>query len=132
MGSVAKESAGRASTFEGSSSEMRDPNSPWLASEDILDKGDVPVTIEGVYKHIDAKFQDGRKETIFALGFKGKKKRLVLNATNRRTLVNMFKTSDTMKWVGERIALYVDPNVKAFGDVVCGIRIRKRQPGRGK
>jgi hypothetical protein len=118
--------------FSGRTSEMR-LDTPWLASEDLLDLGDVAVEIEGVYRHKDAKFDEGRTQTIFALKFKGKKKELVLNATNRKTLVAMFGTGNVKEWVGKQITLYVDQRVRkpggGRGETCCGIRIRCQKTG---
>lgn len=114
--------------FAGRSAEMR-KESPWLASEDLMDLDrDVEVEIEGVYKHKGATFDDGRKEDVFALKFKGKQKQLVLNATNRRKLVSLFNTTKVQEWIGKKISLYVDYNVRKIGgrkgETTCGIRIR--------
>jgi hypothetical protein len=114
--------------FTGKSPEMKKPT-PWLASEDLLDAGDVKVTISGVFKHKDAKFDDGRVETVFALAFAGKERQLVLNATNRKTLVDKFETTDVKAWIGKEIVLYVDRDVRKPGggksERCCGIRIRR-------
>lgn len=116
--------------FTGQTREMR-LDSPWLASEDILDLGDVEVEIEAVYKHRDAVFDDGRTATVFAVKFKGKQKQLVLNATNRKTLLALFATSKVTEWLGKKITLYVDRNVRKpggrAGETTCGIRIRSHK-----
>ena len=63
--------------FEGRTSEMKD--SPWLASEDLMGLGDVPVTIEKCLRHKNVEFDKGRVEdTVFTLVLAGKKKQLVL------------------------------------------------------
>ena len=114
--------------FTGKSPEMKKPT-PWLASEDILDAGDVKVTIEGVFHVKGAVFDDGRTEDVFAISFAGKQKQLILNATNRKTLVNKFETTDVRAWIGKDIALYVDRDVRKPGgkasERCCGIRIRR-------
>ena len=113
--------------FTGLSREMK-KESPWLASEDIFDSGDVEVEIEGVFKHKDAVFDDGRKETVHSIKFVGKRKQLVLNATNRKRLVTLFGTTRVQDWVGKKIVLYVDRNVRLpggkRGEVTCGIRVK--------
>lgn len=113
--------------FEGKSPEMKKPT-PWLASENLLDAGDVEVTIEGVFKHKDAKFDDGRTETVFALSFVGKQLQLILNATNRRALVQKFETTDVRKWIGRKIVLFVEHGVRkpggAKGETTTGIRVK--------
>jgi hypothetical protein len=109
--------------FVGRSVEMK-KESPFLASEDIMDVGDVEVEISGVYRHVDAIFDDGRKDTVYALGFVGKNKHLILNNKNRKTLIKKFGTTKTTEWHGKKIKLYVDTNVRFGKDIVCGIRIR--------
>ena len=108
--------------FEGRSSEMKD--SPWLASEDLLDAGDVGVTIVACHRFKDVEFDKGRKEeTVFALEFEGKKKKLVLNNTNRKTLVAKFGTN-VKDWADKKITLFVDKRVRFAGKTVSGIRIK--------
>ena len=114
--------------FAGKSAEMK-KDSTWLASEDILDAGDVTVKIEGVFRHKDAVFDDGRHETVFAVKFAGKVKQLVLNNTNRKRLVKLFGTTKVADWIGKEVTLYVDRNVRPLGgkkgEVVNGIRVRE-------
>lgn len=109
--------------FEGHSSEMK-TNSPWLASEDLLGKGDVPVVIKACHRHKDVEFEAGRKEqVVYSLEFEKASKHLVLNSTNRKTLVAHFG-ANVADWKGKKITLYVDDNVKMMGKRVCGVRIR--------
>ena len=108
--------------FEGRSAEMK-KDSPWLASEDIMGL-DVEVEIEKVYRHHDVEFDAGRKEKIvYSVAFVGKKKQLVLNSTNRKTLVSKFGVN-VKDWFGKKVTLFVDPNVRMKGKVVNGIRIK--------
>jgi hypothetical protein len=117
--------------FTGASSVMKG-DTPWLASEDIIDAGDVIVEIEGIYLHRDAVFDDGRKEDVYALGFVGKKKHLILNATNRQRIVKLTGTGKTASWIGQVIALYVEYGIRkpggVKGETTCGIRIREKVP----
>lgn len=115
-------------SFAGRSAEMR-KDTPWLASEDLMDLGKEPVVeIAGVFKHKNAVFDDGRKDTVYALAFKGGKKQLVLNATNRKRLVDMFGTTKVDQWIGKKIRLYVEDGVRkpggARGETTRGIRVR--------
>jgi|DEB0MinimDraft_4_1074332.scaffolds.fasta_scaffold224898_2 hypothetical protein len=109
--------------FEGFTSEMRE--SPWLASEDIMGHGELPVTIESVHRHKDVAFDQGRKkDVVYAIKFAGTKKQLVLNATNRKTLVRLFG-SNVKRWKEQRVCLFVDDKVKLAGKFVNGIRIKE-------
>lgn len=111
----------KSSEFTGRSSVMR-AETPWLASEDILELGDVEVVIKACYFHKQAEFEDGRKEDVYALAFEGKKKQLVLNATNRRRLVSLYGV-EASRWKGKKITLHV-VKLKAWGEECYGIRIR--------
>ncbi len=108
--------------FEGRSSEMKE--SPWLASEDLLDVGDVKVKVVRCHRYKDVEFDKGRKEpTVYTLEFEKKQKQLVLNNTNRKTMVAKFGT-DVREWAGKTVTLYVDNKVRFAGRTVCGIRIK--------
>lgn len=109
--------------FEGRSSEMK-PDSPWLASEDILDVGDVEVTIKACHRHKDVAFDKGRKSpVVYSVEFEGKRKQLVLNSTNRQKIVEHYG-GNVKEWSGKTIVLYVDHEVQLKGKKVNGIRIR--------
>jgi len=113
----------KSEVFEGHSSEMKG-NSPWLASEDLLGRGDVAVTIKACHRHRDVEFEAGRKvPTVYSLEFEGKQKQLVLNAVNRKTLVRKHG-ANVKDWVGKDIVLYIDQNVKLMGKTVNGVRIK--------
>jgi hypothetical protein len=101
--------------------------SKFLASEDLIGLGEVQVEIAGVFEHQGEKMQDGRKTDLFSIAFKGKNKRMVLNATNRRTLAMAFG-SDVNLWVGKKVILYVQGGVRnpAGGEPVTGLRIRAK------
>ena len=115
--------ANKSDEFDGRSAEMK-KDSPWLSAEDLIGLGDVAAVIEKVYRHQDVEFDGGRKEkVVYSIEFKGKKKQLVLNSTNRKTLVVLFGVN-VKDWSGKPVKLYVDSNVKMMGKTVSGIRIR--------
>lgn len=106
-------------------------DSPWLTAETLPLERDTIVTIESVLVRKDFTFECGgrteKKKVHGSLKFVGKDRELGLNPTNRKTMSALFG-SDTAKWFGQKIALYVDPNVRGFGGgTVCGIRIRARR-----
>jgi len=116
----------RSTEYTGNSAAIKG-DCPWLASEDILDKGDVTVTIEACHAVQEAEFEGGRKEDVYTLSFVGAKKQLVLNSTNRKTLVKLYGTN-VSDWKGKPVTLWVDRNVRAFGEIRNGIRIRPTVP----
>jgi len=112
--------------FTGKVSQMKTA-SKFLASEDFIGLGDVPVTISGVYENDAEVMQDGKKKDFHSIGFEKSPKRMVLNATNRKTLAAAFG-SDTTKWIGKACHIYVQSGVRnpAGGETVCGLRLRAK------
>lgn len=112
--------------FTGKVSQMKTANK-FLASEDFIGLGDVKVTISGVYEHADEVMQNGKKQSFYSIGFNDKPKRMVLNATNRKTLAAAFG-ADVSKWVGKEVAVYVKDGIKnpAGGETVCGLRLKAK------
>lgn len=87
---------------------------------------DVVVTIERVSA---GELNNGGKKSRKPIAyFRGKEKGLALNATNCKTLENLFGW-DTDKWVGKQIALYVgqtnDPS--NHGTLTNCVRIRNKR-----
>jgi len=112
--------------FTGKVSQMK-VASKFLASEDFIGLGDVKVTISGIYENDNEVMQDGKKKDFFSIGFNDKPKRMVLNATNRKTLAAAFG-SDTRKWIGKEVHIFVKDGVRnpAGGETVCGLRIKAK------
>lgn len=112
--------------FTGKVSQMKQA-SKFLASEDFIGLGDVEVTISGVYENENEVMQDGKRKDFHSIGFNGKPKRMVLNATNRKTLAAAFG-ADTTNWVGKKVHIYVKDGVRnpAGGETVCGLRIKAK------
>lgn len=106
-------------------------DSQWLASEDIGTR-EIVVTIEHAEIYNDVAFDAGRKEAkVSALKFAGKEKRMILNATNRKTLVRLYGM-DTAQWQGKPVTLFVDMRVRQVGGGYGpGIRI-KSEPAKVK
>ncbi len=112
--------------FTGTTAQMK--KSPWLASEDLAGLSSPELVIDGVYRNTDVEMEGGRKEKeLFSIAFKGASKQMILNATNRRALSTSFG-ADTRQWIGKRVKLYVQDNVKMGGKLVCGLRIAVPPP----
>lgn len=109
--------------FEGSFDLLRD--SAWLCSADLPWDKDTVVQIKEVRKHRNIKLRDEVKSVAGTLHFVGKKKCLLLNAGHRAVLKALFGDAKGVrnKWV----ALYVDPEVSSFGQVVSAVRIRVKR-----
>ena len=59
-------------------------------------------------------------------------KPMVLNRTNSKTITKLFQTPYIEQWKGKKIQIYIEHNIKAFGEVVDGIRVRPFLPKEDK
>jgi len=112
--------------FTGKVSQMKQ-SSKFLASEDFIGLGEVELTITGIYEHADEVMQDGKKKSFYSIGFNGKPKRMVLNATNRKVLAACFG-ADTKNWINKKVSLFVKDGIRnpAGGETVCGLRLKAK------
>lgn len=112
--------------WDGPSGIARD--SVWLTQEDIPHDRDTVLTIERVNRRDEVKFQGtGKaKPVVLSLQFKGVRRELGLNATNRKALARLFG-SKCAGWVGKRIALFVQQGVSSPQGEVPAVRIRAKE-----
>ena len=120
----------KSTAYTGSASAMS--TSPWLASEDLCDKGEMQLTIDGVFKNENVVMEGGVTEKVlFSLAFKGAVKQMCLNATNRKALQTMFG-NDVPAWIGKVITVFVQDGIRnpKGGATVSGLRIKveSKQP----
>lgn len=113
------------SEYRGPCGVLKDSN--WLSAETIPADRDTILQIEKVVRRKAVKFKNETKTGYGSLKFTGREKELGLNATHLRVLSALYG-SDTGKWFGQWIALYVDPAVSAFGQIVSAVRIRAKKP----
>ena len=92
--------------------------SKFLRKDDVDD--DVIVTIKDVSLG-DMPGDSGEQRWVLA--FRELPKGLVLNTTSIRVLEKAFG-QDSDDWRGQKVSLYVDPNVSFKGQVVGGLRLR--------
>lgn len=101
------------------------PASKFLKSEDVeAAGGEVTLTISKVERK-EYEDEAGKKEVKGVLSFSDDERQLSLNVTNTNVLVTMYGGNDIDKhWIGKKVTLYVDPNVKYGTKIVKGLRIR--------
>lgn len=96
---------------------------PWLAVEDIADKVPLTVTIADVEHYSKVTLDEGRTERDkYGLVFEGASKKLLINASNRKTLQRMFGNR-VDAWRGQSITLTVEPLKREFQGHTHGIRL---------
>lgn len=99
--------------------------SNYLKAHDLSDgAGDYTTKIVTI-THVETSepFDDGNVQRL--LTFKEIKKQLGLNKTNWNKIASITKQDDDENWIGQKIELYVDPDVTYGGKTVPAIRIRK-------
>ncbi len=101
--------------------------SNYLGSQHFLDGKDKVLTIKTV-KAEDLTTTDGSTKHSLVCYWADDQLPMVLNKTNARQIAKLLKENDYTKWSGKRIQIFVDHAVKAFGDIVDGLRIRKKLP----
>lgn len=79
-------------------------------------------------KPINSFMVNGRaKERAIILYFQGQKP-WICNPTNCKILERLTKKKNAKEWIGLKIELYVDYNVKFDKKIVCGVRVREQLP----
>lgn len=102
-------------------------NPDYLGAYALEPGQDIIATIKsvGIEKVIGS---DGKKEDCTVMHFaEPQYKPMILNVTNAKMLEKLFKTPYIEEWSGRKIQIGVE-SVKAFGDVVDALRIRKFLP----
>lgn len=103
--------------------------STWLTNEDIPHDRDSIVQIEAVVRRDNLTMEKGRTKAVaLSLRFVGRKRELLLNATNRKTLAALFGTNECGAWFGQWVALFVEQDVrKPDGTRGPAVRIRAKR-----
>lgn len=103
-------------------------NSDFLGSCDLEDGKDLKAVIKNVLvkkvKNTDGKEQD-RNVAYFT---DPNLKPMVLNATNCKVVKKFAKSPYINDWNNVPVQIYIKDDVRAFGDVTEGLRIRDFQP----
>ena len=100
-------------------------NSDYIGAYSLEPGKDLIVTIKSV-KREAVVGTDGKKEDCVVAQLVGQKP-FIINATNAKTIRTVLGTPFIEEWAGKRIQLYSAP-IKAFGDVVDALRVRKFAP----
>ena len=105
------------------------PRTSEMVSSKYLKGADVPdpviVTIRGV-KQVNVAKEDAEPEYKCACKFAEFEKPMILNVTNIR-IAEKALGEDTDQWIGKEIELYFDENVSFGGELVGGLRFRRKQ-----
>jgi hypothetical protein len=107
-------------------------NSDYLGSCDLEDGKDLKLVIKSVSIQ-KVKGSDGSaKECNVAVFTDSKVKPMILNATNCKVVKKFAKSPYINDWNNVAVQIYIKDDIKAFGDVTEGLRIRETQPSMSK
>lgn len=99
-----------------------------------MKKEDVPqpiqVTIKGYKPEVFMQGTESREKLV--LYFEETDKGLALNTGNTTTIGEGFGGYDADKWIGKKIVIYTDPNVRMSGQRVGGLVVRLPRPHQGR
>jgi hypothetical protein len=103
-------------------------NSDYLGSCDLEDGKDLKAIIKTVtvrkVKNTDGKEQERNVATFTD----AKIKPMILNVTNCKTIKKFAGSPYINDWTNIAVQIYIKDDIKAFGDVTEGLRIRETQP----
>lgn len=107
-------------------------NSDYLGSCDLEDGKDLKAIIKSVAVR-KVKNTDGKEQERNVATFTDPKlKPMVLNATNCKVVKKFAKSPFINDWNNIPVQIYVKDDIRAFGDITEGLRIRDIQPVMGK
>lgn len=107
-------------------------NSDYLGSCDLEDGKDMKAVIKSVSIQ-EVKGQDGKSQKCNVAVFTDQKvKPMILNATNCKVVKKFAGTPFIEDWNNISVQIYVKDDVRAFGEVTEGLRIRATQPSMSK
>lgn len=101
-------------------------NPDYLGAYSIEDGKDLILTIKNVRQE-EVTGTDGKKEECIVCYFADADKPMILNATNAKQIQKLLNTPYIEQWAGHKVQIGVE-KVKAFGDVVEALRVRKFLP----
>lgn len=103
---------------------LSNPN--FLGVYSLEDGKDLVLTIKTVRQE-EVMGADGKKEDCIVCYFSDADKPMILNSTNAKMIQKLIGTPFIEEWVGHKIQIGTE-KVKAFGDVVEALRVRKFLP----
>ena len=104
---------------------VSDPN--YLGEAEFQEGEEKILTIKGVNQAETIMTAEGRSQKA-VLHFMEKEKPMILNVTNSKAIQKVVGSPFFEDWPGNTIQLYIDPNVRAFGEIVSAVRVRPRKP----
>lgn len=105
---------------------VSDPN--YLGEADFQDGEEKVLTVDYVNVSETVTTAEGKSQKA-VLHFKERGiKPMILNVAKSKSIAKVAKSKYVEDWAGVRVQLYIDDNVRAFGDIVSAVRVRPFPP----
>ena len=104
---------------------VSDPD--YLGEADFNEGEEKIATIDTVVSGMKIKSAEGTSEKAVVF-FREQIKPMILNVARSKAITKVAGSRFVEDWSGVPIQLYVEDNVKAFGDIVSAVRVRPRRP----
>ena len=102
-------------------------DSEYLGEADFTEGEEKIATIARVAAGVKIKSAEGTSEKSVVY-FAENVKPIILNVARAKAITKVAGSRFVEDWPGVTIAMYIDDNVKAFGDVVSAVRVRPQKP----
>ena len=91
------------------------------------DSKDIVLTIKDI-RIETVTGEGGKKEDCTVMYFEEDVKPLICNKTNCKIMAKLYKSPQIEDWIGRKVQLYPDHNVRFGSDIVEGVRVRPFLP----
>lgn len=102
-------------------------NYDFLGTYSLPNGQDIILTISNITQK-EVVGGNGKKDLCTIAEFKEGVKPMILNRTNCKTLTKLYNTPYIEDWVGKKIQVYAQKNIKVGNDTTEGLRIREYEP----
>lgn len=102
-------------------------DSAYIGEADFQPGEEKIVTIAKVVSSEKVQTAEGSSEKA-VVHFEGGVKPMILNVAKSKAITKVVGSPFFEDWPGHSIQLYVEPNIRAFGEVVNAVRVRPRKP----
>jgi hypothetical protein len=104
---------------------VSDPN--FIGEADFEEGEEKVATIARVANAVDVQTAEGKSKKAVVY-FAENLKPMILNVARSKSITKVAGSPYFEDWVGVKIQLYIEKNIKAFGDIVNAVRVRATKP----
>lgn len=105
---------------------VSDPN--FIGEGDFEPNEEKIVTIKNVNKNETITTKEGKSQKAVVHFQEQGIKPMILNVARSKAIEKVAGSGYFEDWAGVKIQLYIEHNIKAFGEVVSAVRVRKTKP----